>query len=241
MKHTLTKGDTQEEHGRSLIRDSKINKQMFKIKRVIYSPLKFQFFQTTRTISSLLIKPQHKTILIFSQLVDVDEFEYCVCVCIAGNGGDTGKKTPKEEPAETYTPLLVAAQKGVIEVVNEILSQLPVTIYDTTSKDKNILQVAVENRRPSVIEAVHKQVNKELKLNLWSDLIESVDTEENNILHLAAKYEESIYHPWQIHGTAMQMQWEIKWYEVINLLGLQPLFLFRYKYNMRGVSVCSHY
>ncbi|KAK4281204.1 hypothetical protein QN277_012726 [Acacia crassicarpa] len=137
-----------------------------------------------------------------------------------GNKGEDtdNKKSPNEEPEETHTPLLVAAQKGVIEVVNEILSQLPVTIYETTSKDRNILQVAVENRQPSVIEAVHKQVNKESKLNLWDDLVESVDTDENTILHLAAKYDESKTHPWQIHGTAMQMQWEIKWYEYVRSL-----------------------
>ncbi|XP_028758442.1 uncharacterized protein LOC114717471 [Neltuma alba] len=135
-----------------------------------------------------------------------------------GNGGDSKEET------ETYTTLLVAAQKGVIEVVNEFLSQLPVSIYDTTSKDKNILQVAVENRQPRVIEAVQKQVNKELKLNLWADLIESVDTYENTILHLAAKYEESKVHPWQIHGTAMRMQWEIKWYEYVKSLS-PPHFL----------------
>ncbi|XP_028794226.1 uncharacterized protein LOC114749851 [Neltuma alba] len=142
----------------------------------------------------------------------MDEFEYyilCMCMDKAGNGGDSKEET------ETYTTLLVAAQKGVIEVVNEFLSQLPVSIYDTTSKDKNILQVAVENRQPRVIEAVQKQVNKELKLNLWADLIESVDTDENTILHLAAKYEESKVHPWQIHGTAMRTQWEIKWYEYV--------------------------
>ncbi|KAI9118969.1 hypothetical protein K1719_009644 [Acacia pycnantha] len=137
-----------------------------------------------------------------------------------GNKGEDtdNKKNPNQAPEETYTPLLVAAQKGVIEVVNEILSQLPVTIYETTSKDRNILQVAVENRQPSVIEAVKKLVYKELKLNLWDNLVESVDTDGNTILHLAAKYEESKTHPWQIHGTAMQMQWEITWYEYVKSL-----------------------
>ncbi|KAK4281207.1 hypothetical protein QN277_012729 [Acacia crassicarpa] len=139
--------------------------------------------------------------------IPTEKFRKCI------KGGDTDKETE-----ETHTPLLVAAQNGVIEVVHEILSKFPVTVYETTSKDKNILQVAVENRQPSVIEAVQEQVNKESKLNLWADLIKSVDTDENTILHLAAKYEKPNTHPWQIHGTAMQMQWEITWYEYVKSL-----------------------
>ncbi|XP_054789531.1 uncharacterized protein LOC129295069 isoform X2 [Prosopis cineraria] len=127
------------------------------------------------------------------------------------NPPTAGEAHQNDKETEIYTPLLVAARGGVVEVVNKILSQLPVSIYDTTSKDKNILQVAVENRQPWVIEAVRKQVNnKTLKLNLWDDLIESVDTDDNTVLHLAAKYDDSISHHSQVHGAAMQMQWQIK-------------------------------
>ncbi|XP_054790249.1 uncharacterized protein LOC129295726 [Prosopis cineraria] len=142
------------------------------------------------------------------------------------NPPTTGEAHQNDKETEIYTPLLVAARGGVVEVVNKILSQLPVSIYDTTSKDKNILQVAVENRQPWVIEAVRKQVkNKKLKLNLWDDLIESVDTDDNTILHLAAHYDDSMSHPSQVHGVAMQMQWQIKWYEYVNWLSPQH-FLF---------------
>jgi hypothetical protein len=40
----------------------------------------------------------------------------------------------------------------------------------------------------------------------------AVDKDGNGALHLAANLGE--YKPWLIPGAALQMQWEIKWYEV---------------------------
>ena len=42
-------------------------------------------------------------------------------------------------------------------------------------------------------------------------LFHEVDMKENNALHLAAKLGKQ--KPWIILGAALQMQWEIKWYE----------------------------
>ncbi|XP_028758443.1 uncharacterized protein LOC114717472 [Neltuma alba] len=120
----------------------------------------------------------------------------------------------KHETQRTDTPLLVAAQKGITEVVEKILERLPVSIHDTSSKKKNIVLVAAENRQPGILDLLETHLKDVLKKpQLWQDLVRAVDTDENTILHLAAKYDESRSHPWQIHGAAMQMQWEIKWYE----------------------------
>ncbi|KAK4254541.1 hypothetical protein QN277_009912 [Acacia crassicarpa] len=129
-------------------------------------------------------------------------------------GGSGDKKKDDEPPKRTDTALLVAAQKGVVEVVNRILERFPVFIHDTSSNKKNIVLVAVENRQPTILEALHTHFCVKLKKpQLWQDLIQSVDADDNTILHLAAKYDESKSLPWQIRGSAMQMQWEIKWYE----------------------------
>ncbi|XVF65191.1 hypothetical protein PTKIN_Ptkin09bG0227300 [Pterospermum kingtungense] len=41
----------------------------------------------------------------------------------------------------------------------------------------------------------------------------SKDNQGNNALHLAAMYGQ--YRPWLIAGSALQMQWEIKWYKFV--------------------------
>ncbi|KAI9119024.1 hypothetical protein K1719_009699 [Acacia pycnantha] len=136
------------------------------------------------------------------------------------NKGDKNKEDGHEAPIRrTDTALLVAAQKGVVEVVNKILQRLPVSIHDTSSMKKNIVMIAVENRQPRILEALYTHLSVNLKKHLlWRDLLLAVDTEDNTILHLAAKYGQSGgSHPWQIHGSAMQMQWEIKWYEYVKV------------------------
>ncbi|KAI9108550.1 hypothetical protein K1719_020434 [Acacia pycnantha] len=101
-----------------------------------------------------------------------------------------------------------------------------VSIHDTSSNKKNIVLVAVENRQPRILDALDTHLNVVLrKPQLWQDHNQSVDADDNTILHLAAKYEECKSHPWQIHGSAMQMQWEIKWYEHVRSL-VPPQFIF---------------
>ncbi|KAI4301211.1 hypothetical protein L6164_034512 [Bauhinia variegata] len=118
---------------------------------------------------------------------------------------------PKEDPEQEemdkrMTALLVPAKNGVIEIVKQILERIPVAILDRTKEEKNILHVAVENRKPHIFMELRKYDH-------WGYLIENVDVNGNNILHFAAKA--SKYKPWQIPGAAMQMQWEIKWYQYV--------------------------
>ncbi|KAJ7977342.1 Ankyrin repeat-containing protein family [Quillaja saponaria] len=103
-------------------------------------------------------------------------------------------------------PILEAAKNGVTEMVDRILDQFPVSIHDTTGDNKNILLVAVENRQPRIFEILKKK-------NLLTNLIQAVDKNDNTVLHFAAML--SKYKPWQIPGSALQMQWEIKWYEFV--------------------------
>ena len=121
---------------------------------------------------------------------------------------DKNKEHKHEDEIDKYdTPLLIAARNGILEMVDKILESMPMVIHDTTSKFKrNILLAAVESRQPHLVETLRKQ-------KLWNSLILGVDTQENTVLHLAAK--QSKYKAWQIPGTFMQMIWDIKWYQVI--------------------------
>ena len=114
----------------------------------------------------------------------------------------------EDEDEDRYdTPLLIAARNGILEIVNKILKSMPMRIHETTSKFKrNILLAAVESRQPLLVETLRKH-------KLWYSLILGVDTQENTVLHLAAK--QSTYKAWQTSGSFMQMIWDIKWYQVI--------------------------
>ena len=104
----------------------------------------------------------------------------------------------------TGTPVLLAARNGITEMVEQILEKFPLAINDQ-SGGRNIVLWAVKNRQPRVLQLLleHDFVKRRL--------IHGADTEKNNALHLAAEIGKK---PWLIPGAALQMQWEIKWYEV---------------------------
>ncbi|KAI7982646.1 Ankyrin repeat-containing protein ITN1 [Camellia lanceoleosa] len=116
-------------------------------------------------------------------------------------------QTKNDDQHKNETPILVAAKYGIIEIVEKVLEQFPVAIHDTNSDEKNIVLLAVENRQANVYKFL-------LERNVLKDSIfGKVDKDGNSAVHLAAKIGE--YRPWFIPGAALQMQWEIKWYEFV--------------------------
>ncbi|KAL4604592.1 hypothetical protein ACB092_10G202500 [Castanea dentata] len=108
------------------------------------------------------------------------------------------------------SPLLTAAKNGIIEMVKEILKTFPMAIHDTT-KEKNIILVAVENRQPQIYQLLSKsKLGENLQTN---SMLQARDKDDNNVLHLAAKLGK--HQSWLIPGAALQMQSEIKWYEFV--------------------------
>lgn len=108
----------------------------------------------------------------------------------------------------TETPILVAAKNGVMEIIENIVESLPVAIHDLNEDKKNIVLLAVEHRQPRVYELL-------LKNNTYKDsLFHQMDKDGNSALHLAATLRDHM--PWLIPGEALQMQWEHKWYKVID-------------------------
>ncbi|KAG6676733.1 hypothetical protein I3842_15G166100 [Carya illinoinensis] len=123
------------------------------------------------------------------------------------NMGGEMKDKKIHEPPKMESPILIAAKNGVTEIVDKILELFPVAIHDMNVDKKNIVLLAVENRQPHVYRYLHKR-------NILVDSVfRKVDKDGNSALHLAAKLGD--YKPWLIPGAALQMQWEIKWYEFV--------------------------
>jgi len=135
---------------------------------------------------------------------------------LAGDNKDEDQKISaklKREKAilESETAILTAARNGIVEIVEKLITKIPSSIYDLNLENKNVLLVAVENRRTIVVEALRKHFEKINKEAIFHDLIQGVDEEENTVLHLAASKSDR---DWNISGAALQMMWHIKWFQV---------------------------
>ncbi|KAJ9689137.1 hypothetical protein PVL29_014673 [Vitis rotundifolia] len=127
----------------------------------------------------------------------------------AKNNGQDKTDKPATKIDRKETPLLTAAKNGIKEIVESILKHFPVAIHDTNSEKKNVVLLAVENRQPHLYDLL-KQKYKDKES--FESVFHAVDIKGNNVLHLAANYKKSM-NPWIIPGAALQMKWEIKWYE----------------------------
>ena len=116
------------------------------------------------------------------------------------------KVASKSTKLETPSPILIAASKGITEMVDKILEKFPVAIQDVDAENKNVMLLAVENRQTHTFQFLIERIN------LHESVFRHWDNQGNNALHLAAIY--GHYRPWLIPGSALQMQWELKWYKV---------------------------
>ena len=119
---------------------------------------------------------------------------------------DLETKKKNEEVERLPTPILMAAKNGISEMVESILNFHPKAIHDIDSEKKNLVLLAVENRHPHVFQLLLKK--KILKDTVFG----AVDNNGNSALHLAAMFTDN--KPWLTPGASLQMQWEVKWFEV---------------------------
>ncbi|MED6171882.1 hypothetical protein PIB30_044979 [Stylosanthes scabra] len=119
------------------------------------------------------------------------------------------KENEKKKEWENMPILLTAAKNGILEMVEEMLGFAPAFIQELTRDGKNILLVAAVNKQPLIIRALQR-------IDVWKSLIRITDNENNNILHLAAMMPK--HEAWHIAGSAMQMHWEVKWYQYLESL-----------------------
>lgn len=104
-------------------------------------------------------------------------------------------------------PLLLAAELGIYQIVEEIIKSYPDAIWFTNEKNQNLFHLAVMNRQEKVFNLIYQMPDhKHL-------LLMSQDVDKNNILHLAGKLapENKLN---VIAGAAFQMQRELQWYKV---------------------------
>ena len=107
------------------------------------------------------------------------------------------------------TPILLASRNGIVEMVEKILQLFPMAIHDTSDRDQNIVLVAVEHRQSHIYDFLlnsSRLIDKE-------GAFHAVDCGGNNALHLAGKLAGDRYLQ-RIPTSMLQMQWEVKWYQV---------------------------
>ncbi|WVY93993.1 hypothetical protein V8G54_033081 [Vigna mungo] len=133
-----------------------------------------------------------------------------------------------------YTPVLIAAKNGIIEMVEKILELFPGAVHDMDADKKNIVLLAAENRHPQLYELLKKN-------NLKQTLFSKVDNNGNSALHLAARLGDH-NHSLIPGAAALQMQWEIKWYLFVKE-SMPPHFFSPYNkdYNTpRDIFIQTH-
>nr|XP_028959188.1 uncharacterized protein LOC103419600 [Malus domestica] len=133
------------------------------------------------------------------------------------DGDDGGKKgkpaaeeieSRKEARNEVYnsSPLLIATIKGIVPIVREILEQRPQAVEHVNLYERNILHLAIKNRKEKILDLIKS------KPTLMSKLNERIDLNGNTILHQAAdRTYYSIAVSQKLIGPAMQLQEELRW------------------------------
>ncbi|XP_065864837.1 uncharacterized protein [Euphorbia lathyris] len=119
-------------------------------------------------------------------------------------------------------PFLIAAKKGVTEIVEKIMDTFPVAVQDLDADNKNVVLLAVEHRQTHIYQLLLK------KTILKQSVFRQVDKDGNSAWHLAAKFGE--HKPWLIPGAALQLQWEIKWYQFVKST-MPPNFFVKHNNN----------
>nr|POF21886.1 ankyrin repeat-containing protein [Quercus suber] len=147
------------------------------------------------------------------------------------------KEIPMAINDESNNVVLLAAKNRQTHVLRVLFKHDFVKcklIHEVDANGNNALHLAAElgEQEPWVIPGAALQMQWEIKWVLFKHdfvkckLIHEVDANGNNALHLAAELGEQ--EPWVIPGAALQMQWEIKWYEFVK--NNMPEH-FRYQHN----------
>lgn len=122
---------------------------------------------------------------------------------------DTGIK------AIIYTPLLMAACSGIIEIVEVIIHFHPQSIEHVSKDEQNILYMVVKHRQLEIFQMLKK-------LKMVGRLAGKIDKESNTVLHSTADFKGGSQ-----PGYALQLQEELHWFEVsiVNVVFLKQYSL----------------
>ncbi|XP_031268530.1 uncharacterized protein LOC116127006 [Pistacia vera] len=106
--------------------------------------------------------------------------------------------------------LFLATEKGIVEIVNEILKQTPQLVEYIDDKNRSILHIAIMHRQMEIFDIV-KEMNIPMKR-----LVRGIDVCDYTILHHAADMTNDNA---DIHrGPAYHLQEELKWHKRVEKL-----------------------
>ncbi|KAM1959836.1 hypothetical protein ACFX15_005062 [Malus domestica] len=134
-----------------------------------------------------------------------------------GKGNDGGEKGPEAAKTDisdnaprykvyNFTPLLIATITGIMPIVEEILEQHPQAVEHVNYDERNILHLAIRNRRKEILNLIKSKPTVMSRLKEW------IDCDGNTILHQAADrgyYSKALSQ--KLIGPAMQLQEELRW------------------------------
>ncbi|XP_057432940.1 uncharacterized protein LOC130725763 [Lotus japonicus] len=103
----------------------------------------------------------------------------------------------------TYTPLLMAACNGIIEIVEEIIHLYPQSVDHVSEDGQNILYMVVKHRQLEIFNVLKR-------LKIVRRLARKLDRERNTVLHYTAEFIGGSQ-----PGYALQLQEELRWFKRI--------------------------
>ncbi|KAK7350562.1 hypothetical protein VNO77_09321 [Canavalia gladiata] len=105
-----------------------------------------------------------------------------------------------------YTPLLIAASTGIVEIVEKIIEVNPEAISHVTKDGQNVLHMAIKHRQKEIFRIIKRK--KALK-----SLVPRITEEGRTILHQVARMD--YYKGGHLAGVAFQLQDELRWYDKV--------------------------
>ncbi|XP_057746163.1 ankyrin repeat-containing protein ITN1-like [Arachis stenosperma] len=105
---------------------------------------------------------------------------------------------------KNYTPLLMAAGSGIIEIVEKIIDMNPEAISHVSQDEHNVLHMAVKHRQLKIFNLIKRN-------SAFKSLIHRITGEGRTLLHQVARME--FYKEQRLPGVAFQLQDELRWYE----------------------------
>ncbi|XP_027338221.1 uncharacterized protein LOC113852179 [Abrus precatorius] len=108
-----------------------------------------------------------------------------------------------------YTPLLLAAEAGIVEIVEKIINMFPEAINHVSEDELNILHVAVRNRQLKIFKLIRKYGALR-----W--LGDRISNKGRTLLHQVARME--YYKGSDQAGYAYELQDELRWFERVKKL-----------------------
>lgn len=110
-----------------------------------------------------------------------------------------------------------AARLGIHEVVEEIVESIPKLAWARDSECRSIYQRAVMERHENVFNLIYQMSDHKHSVSM------NIDESGNNILHIAGRLA-PLDKLNQVSGAALQMQRELQWFKVMDILSSFYMF-----------------